>query len=208
MGAVAGPVFGPIVGGFAAAAKGWSWPIWELGWISGFSAVFLVFFLPETLPGTILLKRARRLRKLTGNDRLRSMSEIEQAGLSASAVAAEYLIRPFQLMLEPAILFINIYIGREYGRSVTEACVIMTDLCPSSQLRMLCFICGSNHSPWSSSISTTSKVVCLASHSSALLSVLSSPTSATYSISSFTSDPSSPASTSTCRRRNTSGSPA
>ena len=124
MGAVAGPVFGPIVGGFAAAAKGWSWPIWELMWISGFSAVFLVFFLPETLPGTILLKRARRLRKLTGNDRLRSMSEIEQAEMSASAVAAEYLIRPFQLMLEPAILFINIYIGRKY-RYLMEVHVVL-----------------------------------------------------------------------------------
>lgn len=130
MGAVAGPVFGPIVGGFAAAAKGWSWPIWELAWISGFSAVFLVFLLPETLPGTILLKRARRLRKLTGNDRLRSMSEIEQAGVSAGAVAAEYLIRPFQLMLEPAILFINIYIGREYEMYLVTAYVLFTNSNP------------------------------------------------------------------------------
>lgn len=106
-------MLGPIVGGFAAAAESWRWPIWELAWISGFSAIFLAFFLPETLPGTILLKRAKRLRKLTGNDRLRSMGEIEQAEMSAGAVAAEYLIRPFQLMLEPAILFINIYIGRK-----------------------------------------------------------------------------------------------
>lgn len=119
MAAICGPVLGPAVGGFAAAAESWRWPLWELAWVSGFSAVFLSIFLPETLPDTILLKRARRLRKLTGNDRLRSMGEIEQAEMSASSVAAEYLIRPFQLMLEPAVLFINIYIGRKLVSSST-----------------------------------------------------------------------------------------
>lgn len=113
MAAVGGPVLGPVTGGFAAAAESWRWPLWELAWVSGFSAIFLSIFLPETLPSTILLKRARRLRKLTGNDGLRSMGEIEQSGMSVGAIAAEYLIRPFQLMLEPAILFINVYIGRE-----------------------------------------------------------------------------------------------
>ena len=113
MGAVAGPVFGPVVGGFAAAAEGWRWPIWELAWISGFSSVFLSIFLPETLPDTILLKRAQRLRKLTGNQNLRSLSEIRQSEMTARAVAREYLVRPFVLMLEPAVLFINIYVGRK-----------------------------------------------------------------------------------------------
>jgi DHA1 family multidrug resistance protein-like MFS transporter len=115
MAAVCGPVLGPIVGGFAANAEGWQWSIWELAWISGFSAIFLALLLPETLGGTILLKRAKRLRKLTGNDKLRSMSEIEQAEMSAGEVAKEYLIRPFQLLLEPAIFFIDLYIGLTYA---------------------------------------------------------------------------------------------
>lgn len=113
MAATGGPVLGPIIGGFAAAAKGWRWPIWELAWISGFSSIFLAFFLPETLPDTILLKRARRLRRLTGNERLRSMSEIKQAQMEPAEVAKEYLVRPFQLMIEPAVMFINLYVGRE-----------------------------------------------------------------------------------------------
>ncbi|KAF9511080.1 hypothetical protein BS47DRAFT_1373151 [Hydnum rufescens UP504] len=103
MSAVAGPVTGPIVGGFAAQKEGWRWPLWELLWISGFSFVFLFFLFPETYPDTILLKRARRLRKLTGNPNLRSLSEIKQAQMSPSAVAQEALIRPFQLMMEPAV---------------------------------------------------------------------------------------------------------
>lgn len=113
MAATAGPVLGPIVGGFAAAAEGWQWPIWELAWISGFSAIFLALLFPETYPDTILLKRAQRLRQLTGNDKLRSMSEIKQSEMKGSEVMKEYLIRPFQLMMEPAVLFINLYVGRE-----------------------------------------------------------------------------------------------
>lgn len=116
MGAVAGPVIGPVVGGFAAAANGWRWPIWELAWISGFTSIFLFFTLPETLGDAILLKRAQRLRKLTGNENLRSVSEIKQSEMTPKAVALEYLVRPFQLMLEPAVLFINLYVGRKcYG---------------------------------------------------------------------------------------------
>lgn len=114
MAAIAGPVVGPIIGGFAAAANGWRWPIWELAWISGFGAIFFSFLLPETLPDTILLKRAQRLRKLTGNENLRSASEIKQSEMSAGAAAKEYLVRPFQLMMEPAVMFVNLYLAREY----------------------------------------------------------------------------------------------
>lgn len=46
--AVCGPVLGPVVGGFAAQAKGWTWTIWILLWLSGASLVFLAFFFPET----------------------------------------------------------------------------------------------------------------------------------------------------------------
>lgn len=113
MAAVLGPSLGPVFGAFAAQAKGWRWPIWELAWASGFAAIWLIIWLPETLPDTILLKRAQRLRKLTGNERLRSLSEIKQAELTAGDIAKEYLVRPFNLMLEPAVLFINIYVGCE-----------------------------------------------------------------------------------------------
>ena len=46
--AVCGPVLGPLLGGFAAQAEGWTWTIWILLWLSGASLAFLAFFLPET----------------------------------------------------------------------------------------------------------------------------------------------------------------
>ncbi|KAI0040052.1 MFS general substrate transporter [Auriscalpium vulgare] len=113
--ACAAPTMGPIIGSYAAAAKGWTWPIWELSWIAGSAFVVLMFLLPETLPDTILLRRAQRLRKLTGCKNLRSMSEIQQAQLTVGEVASTYLIRPFQLMMEPAVFFLNSYLGLGYG---------------------------------------------------------------------------------------------
>ncbi|KAF7978259.1 hypothetical protein HWV62_1086 [Athelia sp. TMB] len=115
LGAVAGPILGPVIGGFAAQANGWKWPIYELMWISGFSLIFLSILLPETLEANILLKRARRLRKLTGNPNLRSQSEIDQAAISKKEFIYESLVQPFILAAEPALLFANVFIGLVYS---------------------------------------------------------------------------------------------
>ena len=74
--AVCGPVLGPLVGGFAAQARDWSWTIWELMWLCGFSMVIFIFFLPETSSANILYRRTRRLRKLTGIEGLRTEAEL------------------------------------------------------------------------------------------------------------------------------------
>ncbi|GKZ20819.1 hypothetical protein AbraIFM66951_004087 [Aspergillus brasiliensis] len=75
--AIAAPVLGPLVGGFAASAKGWTWTIWELLWVSGFTLVLLFFFLPETFAPNILSRRARRIRRIVNDQRYASESEIE-----------------------------------------------------------------------------------------------------------------------------------
>jgi DHA1 family multidrug resistance protein-like MFS transporter len=77
--AISAPVLGPLVGGFAYSAKGWTWTIWELLWISGFALVVLFFLLPETFAANILSRRARRVRHITGDQRYASEAEIEIA---------------------------------------------------------------------------------------------------------------------------------
>jgi DHA1 family multidrug resistance protein-like MFS transporter len=79
--AISAPVLGPLVGGFAVDAKGWTWPIWELMWLSGFCCVLILFLLPETNATNILHRRARRVRKLTKNNALKSQSDVESEGL-------------------------------------------------------------------------------------------------------------------------------
>lgn len=75
--AVAAPVLGPLVGGFAAMGKDWTWTIWELLWVSGFTLVILLLFLPETATPNILYRRARRVRQITGNQNYMAEAEIE-----------------------------------------------------------------------------------------------------------------------------------
>ena len=60
----------------AVQAHDWSWTIWELMWLCGFSLVLFIFFLPETSSTNILFRRTRRLRKLTGIEGLRCEPEI------------------------------------------------------------------------------------------------------------------------------------
>ncbi len=111
LGAVAGPITGPVIGGFAAQANGWRWPQYELLWISAFGFIFLSLVLPETYGPTILLKRAQRLRKFTGNQQLRSQSEKDAEGESLRQIFTEALVRPIVLALEPVLLFANVYLG-------------------------------------------------------------------------------------------------
>lgn len=90
--------------------------MWEMLWMNGPVFLSLFFFLPETSSANILLRRAARLRKLTGDDRLKAQSEIDQANLSARDVTVEALWRPFQLvLLDPSIAFTAVYTALVYG---------------------------------------------------------------------------------------------
>ncbi|KAF9065029.1 major facilitator superfamily domain-containing protein [Rhodocollybia butyracea] len=115
IGAVGGPIAGPVIGGFAAQANGWRWPQYELVWLSAFSFIFLMLLLPETYEPAILLKRAQRLRKLTGNQQLVSQGEKDTQGETIAQVFKEALLRPFILAIEPVLLFTNVYLGFVYA---------------------------------------------------------------------------------------------
>ncbi|KEY73999.1 hypothetical protein S7711_02593 [Stachybotrys chartarum IBT 7711] len=118
IGAVSGPMLGPLIGGFAAEAKGRRWTIWELMWLSGFTLVLLVFFLPETSSANILYRRSRRLRKLTENDKLVSEGELASIDMSFKDMAVMTLVRPFQLTFgEPIVIALDLYIAPIYGLS-------------------------------------------------------------------------------------------
>lgn len=76
----------------------------------------MILALPETSAATILLRRAQQLRKVTGNESLRSQSEINQAQLSFKTVAFNALIKPWEInILDPAVLYTTFYTGLAYG---------------------------------------------------------------------------------------------
>lgn len=114
--ATCGPALGPIISGFSVQAENWRWSMWEMLWMNGPVFLSLFFLLPETSSPNILLRRAQRIRKLTGNDKIRSQSELDQASLSARDITIEALWRPFQLvLLDPSIAFTAIYTALIYG---------------------------------------------------------------------------------------------
>ncbi|KAJ7785821.1 putative caffeine resistance protein [Mycena metata] len=113
--AVSGPILGPVIGGFAAQAESWKWPILELIWLGSFSFVFLCLFLPETHGPTILLRRAKRLRALTGNMELKTATERVDQTLTIGSQVYTALVEPLIISFEPVVLFCDVYMGFCYA---------------------------------------------------------------------------------------------
>ena len=116
LGAVCGPSLGPLIGSVLTVKGGWRWTFWFMAIISGSSFLVLSFFLPETYGKTLLYRKAKRLRALTGNENITSEGEIENSKLSFSELALDTLWRPIEIsILEPVVLLINIYIALVYS---------------------------------------------------------------------------------------------
>lgn len=114
--AYCGPALGPLLSGFAVTAKGWRWSLWEILWIAGPVFVLMFLLVPETSTPNILLRRAKRLRALTGDSRLRSQSEIDQKNIKPFQVMVSAFIKPIEITVkDPAIAFVNLYTALVYG---------------------------------------------------------------------------------------------
>ncbi|KAI5271944.1 MFS general substrate transporter [Aureobasidium subglaciale] len=111
-----GPAVGPVLSGFAVDVINWRWSIWEMLLISGPIFMLMFLFMPETSADNILYRRAERLRSLTGNQRLRTGSEIKQGQIPFYSVLTDALIKPIQIsVLDLAVLFVNVYASFVYA---------------------------------------------------------------------------------------------
>ncbi|KAG8629185.1 hypothetical protein KVT40_003050 [Elsinoe batatas] len=116
MSAVAGPTLGPTVASFAVVAKGWTWSIWPLMWLSGFALLVLIFFLPETSSANILYRKTRRIAKITGNDKLTCAPMLMGESMTGKDIVMMVLVRPITLNFqEPMVFLLNLYIALIYG---------------------------------------------------------------------------------------------
>ena len=116
LGAVCGPSFGPFFGSILTVKASWRWTFWFMCIISGFSFVMLCFTLPETFGKTLLYRKAKRLRAITGNDRITSEGEIENSKMTSHELIIDTLWRPLEItVMEPVVLLINIYIAMVYS---------------------------------------------------------------------------------------------
>lgn len=63
----AGPSIGPVVSGFiSVSGTSWRWVYWILTLFAGFCLGVIIFTIPETYAPTILVHKAKRMRKETG----------------------------------------------------------------------------------------------------------------------------------------------
>ncbi|KAK5113561.1 hypothetical protein LTR85_010789 [Meristemomyces frigidus] len=109
-----GPAIGPLVGGFLSDALGWRWLYWIQLILSGFCYVLITFTVPETYAVKILARRAKKLRKETGDDKYVTELDLDERPMAERLRV--FLIRPFQLLCrEPIVMFLSLYMSVLYG---------------------------------------------------------------------------------------------
>jgi MFS family permease len=110
-----GPVVGPIIGGYLTQAAGWRWAFWFSAITGGcFELVFLLTF-RETYTPEILRRKARHLRKQTGDHNYRSRFDFDSRA-SGLNLMKDSLVRPGKLFFcSPLVLVLGIQVSVAYG---------------------------------------------------------------------------------------------
>lgn len=109
-----GPVFGPIVSGWINVGSGrYSLLFWVNFAFAGFAGL-LMAIIPETYAPVILKRRAKKMRKETGNPNI--MTEQEALKLTTKQLIETVLIRPMAMIAtEPVLDLMNMYIVLIYS---------------------------------------------------------------------------------------------
>ncbi|KAL2001327.1 hypothetical protein VTN02DRAFT_1907 [Thermoascus thermophilus] len=107
-----GPVIGPWVSGFVSVVS-WRWSFW-IGLIYGGLTLPLVVFLPETYAPVILQRRAKMLRKETGNKSIVAPLDLENRDLKQTLIVI--LTRPLRMIVyESIVSFTCLYLALAYA---------------------------------------------------------------------------------------------
>ncbi|PVH15458.1 uncharacterized protein CXQ87_003299 [Candidozyma duobushaemuli] len=110
LGPAVGPVFGGLIGDYGST---WRWIYWTFLICGGFGYIILAIFVPETHHQTLLRRRAKKLRKLTGDDSYRALSELKIRTVKEKV--NDSLLRPFILLTELIVFLVTMYMAVIYG---------------------------------------------------------------------------------------------
>jgi multidrug resistance protein len=109
-----GPAIGPLAGGFLGDASGWRWLYWIQLILAGICWILLTFTVPETYAPVILDRRAKKMRKETGDAKFVTEKDLDTRPFGERLRII--LLRPFQLLfLEPIVFLISLYMSVLYG---------------------------------------------------------------------------------------------
>lgn len=110
LGPSVGPVFGGLLGDYTST---WRWIYWTFLIVAGVGYIAVFLLVPETHHQTLLRRRAKKLRKLTGDDTYRAISELKVRTFKEKA--EESLLRPFVLLSELIVFLVTLYMAVVYG---------------------------------------------------------------------------------------------
>ncbi|QVM10791.1 hypothetical protein D8B26_005444 [Coccidioides posadasii str. Silveira] len=109
-----GPVVGPIAAGYIAQNTSWRWIFWATSIFDAVVQILAFIFLSETYAPKILATKAKKLRRETGNEKLRTKWETPDRSLFQ--ILRKNLSRPFiMLFTQPAIQVLGLYRAYLYG---------------------------------------------------------------------------------------------
>jgi MFS transporter, DHA1 family, multidrug resistance protein len=108
-----GPALGPVIAGFLELKKDWRWSFYVLLWLGGLTALIMLT-IPETHAPTVLLNKARRIRraKLAGHENVKAPVEDENRSLAAIYKVA--LTRPWIILFDPISFLVAVYMSVVY----------------------------------------------------------------------------------------------
>ena len=108
-----GPALGPVLSGFMELKENFRWNFYILIWLAAGSMPFL-FTIPETLPGQVLVNKARRIRKarIPGYEDVKAPVEVTDRTLGGIFKVA--LTRPWKILFDPISALIAVYISVVY----------------------------------------------------------------------------------------------
>ncbi|MCO5589964.1 hypothetical protein L7F22_043933 [Adiantum nelumboides] len=111
----AGPAIGPIVSGaISVTGTDWRWIFWTCSIFSGVCLILVVFTLKESYAPVILQRKAKRIRKETGQEFYKA--PLDMHPLVAKHLLHDTLLFPFiMLVQEPILLAMALYLGFVYG---------------------------------------------------------------------------------------------
>ncbi|KAK8912022.1 Efflux pump FUBT [Metarhizium anisopliae] len=108
-----GPALGPVVAGFLELEKDWHWVFYVLIWL-GAGTWLILLTIPETHAPTILLHKAKRIRKTKVPGYEIVKAPVEMQDRSIKSVFGVALTRPWIILLDPISLLCAIYLAVVY----------------------------------------------------------------------------------------------
>ncbi|KAJ7679300.1 MFS general substrate transporter [Mycena polygramma] len=109
-----GPSTGPLVGGWIAQKSQWHWVFWSVSIADGILQIAAFAFLRETYAPELLKRKARAIRKSSGNPHMRSA--FEDSNRAWTTVMRRGMVKPMVfLATEPIVQVFALYMAVLYG---------------------------------------------------------------------------------------------